>query len=127
MSDPGKNQNREREEQKEIERVRKPITPALDPIEHPGNETFSAWNSRHVSTQLLFRSRSCQEKNGGDILGLKSMPDIIQILRFAQNDTTGDAILNEVKDLLQKTPTDNNLSSTSQPIHERNMIEDPSV
>src|SRR5262245_16110460 len=62
VSDPGKHQNGEGEEQKEIEGVRKPIAPALNPIEHASKETFSAWNFRHVSTQLLFRSEAVKKK-----------------------------------------------------------------
>jgi hypothetical protein len=62
MSDPGKQQHREREEQKKIERVGKPIAPALDPVEHASEETSSTWNSSHVSTQLLFRSQAVKKK-----------------------------------------------------------------
>src|SRR4029434_9441156 len=62
MSDPGKQQNDEREEQKEMEGVWKPIAPALNPVEHASKETFSTWNSSHVSTQLLFRSQAVKKK-----------------------------------------------------------------
>ncbi|HVH92890.1 MAG TPA: hypothetical protein VM783_16100, partial [Candidatus Acidoferrum sp.] len=62
VSDPGKKQNGEREEQKEIEGVWKPIAPALNPVEHASKETFSTWNFRHVSTQLLFRSQAVKKK-----------------------------------------------------------------
>src|SRR5262245_59003957 len=53
MSDPGKQQNRKREEQKEIERVRKPIAPALNPVEHSRHGTFAFRHVPHGSTEVL--------------------------------------------------------------------------
>jgi hypothetical protein len=62
MSDPGKEQNREREQQKEIEWVGKLVAPALDPIEYARHHTSVFQSVRHDLTEVLAPPKAVKKK-----------------------------------------------------------------
>jgi hypothetical protein len=100
MSDPGENQNCERKEQKEIERVRKLIAPVLDPVEHTRHRISFFQSARHDSTELLARREAVKKK-------MAPRSEILTSLRL----TVLECMKSEAKDFYDK----------------RSMIEDPSV
>jgi len=51
-----------REKQKEIERVRQPIAPALNPVEHSRHGIFAFRVLLYVSTEVLSRSRTVKKE-----------------------------------------------------------------
>jgi hypothetical protein len=74
VSDPGKQQNGEGEEQKEIERVWKPIAPALNPIEHSRHKTFSFRHVPHGSTEVLAQLEAVKKKMTATSNNLEAIP-----------------------------------------------------